>query len=86
MTTKAKRFAVALLTAGLLAKGVGFAAEDQLNERLQEEGTAQQEDKAKELKRRQDLENLRRQRDQSTPKRARQDQTAAPRAFTNRET
>jgi len=43
-----------------LMNGVAFAAEDHLNETLQEQGRVRQDDKSKELEGQQDLENLRR--------------------------
>lgn len=59
---KAKRvFSIALLSASFLMNELGFPAEDQLNETVQEQSTAGQDGKAKELKRQQDLENTRRQ-------------------------
>ena len=53
-----KIFATALLTAGLLINVV--AADDRLNQTLQEQSSAPQHDSPKEWKRQQDLENLRR--------------------------
>jgi hypothetical protein len=51
-------FSIALLTASFLMNELGFPAEDQLNETVQEQTSA---GPAKELKRQQDLENTRRQ-------------------------
>jgi uncharacterized protein YaiL (DUF2058 family) len=47
----------------LLGASAVFAAEDQLNEILQEQTKARQEEKARELKRQEQLENLKREQD-----------------------
>ena len=52
-----------LMSFFLLGASAVFAAEDQLNEILQEQTKARQEEKARELKRQEPLENLRRDQD-----------------------
>jgi hypothetical protein len=56
-------FSIALLSASFLIGGLSFAAEDELQKNLQEQSTAGQENKPKELQREQNLENIRRQND-----------------------
>ena len=60
MKTK-RAFLIALLSASFRVGGLSCAAEDELQKYLQEQSTAGQENKAKELQRGQDLENIRRQ-------------------------
>src|SRR5678815_1713027 len=54
-------FSIALLSVSFLMNELGFPAEDQINETVQEQSAAGQGDKVKELKRQQDFENIRRQ-------------------------
>ncbi|HEY7322371.1 MAG TPA: hypothetical protein VIE89_32810 [Candidatus Binatia bacterium] len=61
---KSKRvFSIALLSASFLIGRLSFAPEDELQKNLQEQSTAGQENKPKELQRDQNLENIRRQND-----------------------